>query len=81
MLLLALGGEASQAQTDGLQRSRPWGKLSLLGELIMQAQSKCHSNICRAVCNRLRRGLQQEGQGWKSCLWRRKMDWEGTATL
>lgn len=72
MLLLALGGEACKANTNELELGRPPGKPGRAGKLITQAQSKCHSNICRAVCNCLRRGFQREGQGWKICLgsWR-----------
>ena len=51
MLLLALGGEASKAHTDLLELGRPPGKPRLAGKQIAQAESKCHSNICRAVCN------------------------------
>lgn len=66
MLLLALGGEACKANTAVLELGRPLGEPRRAGELITQAQSKCHSNICRAVCNCSRRGFQREGQGWKA---------------
>lgn len=66
MLLLALGGEACKANTAVLELGRPLGEPIRAGELITQAQSKCHSNICRAVCNCSRRGFQREGQGWKA---------------
>lgn len=50
MLLLALGREASKAHMDLLEFGRPPGKLRLTGKQIIQAESKCHSNICRAAC-------------------------------
>jgi hypothetical protein len=51
MLLLTLGGEASKAHLDLLELGMPPGKLSLTGKQIIHAEPKCHSNICRAVCN------------------------------
>lgn len=50
MLLLALGGEASRAHMDLLEFSRPPGKPWLTDKQIIQAESKCHANICRAAC-------------------------------
>lgn len=72
MLPLALGREAGQADAAVREHGRPLGAPRWAGKRITQAQSKCHSNICRAECNCLRTGFQCEGQGWKSCLgsWR-----------
>lgn len=49
MLLLALGGEACKANTALLELGRPLGEHRHSGELITQAQSKCHPNICGAA--------------------------------